>query len=230
MSQNHENIQTCTQMSTVKTARLLWLSFLINWWYVSLRETNSAQYCLDCRRKPLKINNKIHGTVPPDPLTVKNWFVVFHPPPLNEKLEPPLKNTKLSMTSIVQQNGEICVHFIIPAWNFAQRCIWIMLFHTWARGKLNYFNMAVKFTMAAIGRFYSVYALVMRSCIKPWSLNDAYYTEEITIIDEYNFSNIIKPFVWPPKFSLTYVLHKCFTVQVILKANDAWLYWIICVA
>ena len=39
----------------------------------------SAQYALDCRRKPL------------DPLTVKYSFVKFYPPPppLSEKLDPP---------------------------------------------------------------------------------------------------------------------------------------------
>ena len=48
-----------------------------------------------------------------------------------------------------------------------------MLFHIWVRGKLNYFNVAVKSKMAAIGRFKGLYAVVMRTCIKPWSLNDA---------------------------------------------------------
>ena len=48
-----------------------------------------------------------------------------------------------------------------------------MLFHIWVRGKLNYFE------MVANNRFEGLYALVMRACIKPWSLNDAYYATEV---------------------------------------------------
>ena len=59
-----------------------------------------------------------------------------------------------------------------------------MLFHIWVRGKLNYFNMAVKSKMVAIDRFEGLYALVMRTCIKPWSLNNAYYATEVKIKDE----------------------------------------------
>ena len=59
-----------------------------------------------------------------------------------------------------------------------------MLFHIWVRGKLNYFNMTVKSKMAAIDRFESLYAVLMHTCIKPWSLNDAYYATEVKIKDE----------------------------------------------
>ena len=43
-----------------------------------------------------------------------------------------------------------------------------MLFYISVRGKLSYFNMAIKFKMAAIDRFEGLYAVVMRTCIKPW--------------------------------------------------------------
>ena len=74
-----------------------------------------------------------------------------------------------------------------------------MLSHIWVRGKLNYFNMTVKSKMAAIDRFEGLYSLIMRTCIKLWSLNDAYYAAEVKIKDEsmwkYNFSNNIQPFI-----------------------------------
>ena len=59
-----------------------------------------------------------------------------------------------------------------------------MLFHSWVRGKLNYFNMAIKSKMAAIDRFEGPYAVVMRTCIKTWSLNAAYYATEVKIQEQ----------------------------------------------
>ena len=59
-----------------------------------------------------------------------------------------------------------------------------VLFHIWVRGKLNYFNMAVKSKMAAIDPFEGIYVIVMRACINHWSLNKAYYATEVKIKDE----------------------------------------------
>ena len=47
--------------------------------------------CLDCMRKPLEIKN-FPGGGPLDPFTVKYFFLSnFKPPPLTEKVDPPLK-------------------------------------------------------------------------------------------------------------------------------------------
>ena len=45
------------------------------------------------------------------------------------------------------------------------------------------YQYAVKSKMAVIDRFEGLYALVMRTCIKPWSLNDAHYATEVKIKD-----------------------------------------------
>ena len=59
-----------------------------------------------------------------------------------------------------------------------------VLLHIWVRGKLSYFNMAVKSKMATTDPFEGLYALVMRSCINHWSLNNAYYATEVNVEDE----------------------------------------------
>ena len=61
---------------------------------------------------------------------------------------------------VVQQNGERCVHFIIGAYKheILHKMHLDVLFHIRVRGKLNYFNMAVKSKMAAIDPFEGLYA------------------------------------------------------------------------
>ena len=54
-----------------------------------------------------------------------------------------------------------------------------VLFHIKVRGKVNYFNMAVKSKTAAIEPFEGIYALVMRACTNHWSLNNAYYATKV---------------------------------------------------
>ena len=58
---------------------------------VIYRVRNSAQYALDCIRKPLEIKN-FPGGGPLDPFTVKYFLSNCKPPPpLTGKLDPPLE-------------------------------------------------------------------------------------------------------------------------------------------